>query len=280
MQLRGSRWDENEMMSIYPGVSRICTPRRSVHLRYPSISVHPLSLINHLLGGRNRVSWESHLEAEIEWTQRCHWSPRSSELRDTLRGRDRARLEMHLEAVIERVWRCTCRLWSSEIGEVLGSGRFGGRRDGSWDSIHWLTCICGNVESWVQQHLPRDGKLAGSGRLSILGWWCTWCMLFVLLGDGRVEHKKERDQGRWGKSSWETGTWRISCGIQLTMLDTARMSPNPAGNITDTRSSYPNQASHTPNFSTPLVSSISFSSSSPVSLFLVHNSTIIASTQS
>jgi len=39
--------------------------------------------------------------------------------------------EMHWEAVIERVWRCTCRLRSSEIGGVLGSGRFGGRRDGS-----------------------------------------------------------------------------------------------------------------------------------------------------
>jgi len=24
---------------------------------------------------------------------------------------------------------------------------------------------------------------------------------FVFIGDGRVEHKKERDQRRWGKSS-------------------------------------------------------------------------------
>jgi len=43
---------------------------------------------------------------------------------------------------------------------------------------------------------------------------CTWCYVmimawrdgegsvnFVFLGDGRVEHKKERDQRRWGKSS-------------------------------------------------------------------------------
>jgi len=169
------------MMSIYPGVPRICTPRRSVHLRYPCISVHPPSLINDLLGGRDWASWV-----------------------------------MHMEAVIERVWRCTCRLWSSEIGGVLGSGRFGGRRDGTWDSIHWLTCNCGNVESWVQQHPPRDGKLAGSGRLSILWWCCPLCQLmimawrdregwlnFVFLGDGRVEHKKVSDRG---KSSWETGT--------------------------------------------------------------------------
>jgi len=55
--------------------------------------------------------------------------------------------EMHSAAVTERVWRCTCRLESSEIRGVLGGGRFGGRRDGSGDSIHWLTCNCGNVES-------------------------------------------------------------------------------------------------------------------------------------
>jgi len=186
-------------MSIYPWVSRICTTCRSVHLCYPCISVHLPSLINDVLGGHDRASWEMHLEAEIEWTQRCARSPGLSELRDTLQGRDRASLEMHLEVVIQRVWRCTCRLWSREIGGVLGSGRLGGRRDGSWDYIHWLTCNCGDVESWVQQHPPRDGKLAGSGRLSILRWCCTWSMLFVFLGDGRVEHKKERDQRRWGK---------------------------------------------------------------------------------
>jgi len=68
-----------------------------------------------------------------------------------------------------------------EMGGVLGGGPFGGRRDGSWDSIHWLTCNCRNVESWVQQHPPRDEKLAGSVRLSILGWCCTWCMLYSVL---------------------------------------------------------------------------------------------------
>ena len=57
---------------------------------------------------------------------------------------------------------------------------------------------------------------------------------------------------------------------------TAGMSPDRACNYTDTRSSEPNQASHTRDFSYPLVSSASFSSSSPMSLFLAHNSTIIA----
>ena len=122
------------MISIYPGVCRICTPRRSVHLRYPCISVHPLLLSNDVLGGRDRASWEMHLEAEIEWTQRYTPRPWSSEFGDALGGRDWVNSEMHLEAITERVWRCTCRLVSSEIGGVLGSGRFGGRRDGSWDS--------------------------------------------------------------------------------------------------------------------------------------------------
>jgi len=48
--------------------------------------------------------------------------------------------DMHLEAGIEQVRRFTCRLLLSQIGGVLGGGRFGGRRDGSGDSIHWLTC--------------------------------------------------------------------------------------------------------------------------------------------
>jgi len=68
----------------------------------------------------------------------------------------------------------------------------------------------------------------------------------------------------------------MSCASQLTIPDMAGTSPDPARTNTDTRSSQPNQASHTPYFSYPLVSSISFSSSSPISLFLVHNSTIIA----
>ena len=52
--------------------------------------------------------------------------------------------------------------------------------------------------------------------------------------------------------------------------------PDPACNSSDTRSSQPCQASHTPDVSYPLVFSPSFSSSSPISQFLVHNSAIIA----
>jgi len=72
-----------------------------------------------------RCTWSSvfemHLETEIEWTQRCTWRPRSSELRrfiwrlwsiefrDALWGCERASLGMHLQVIIERDWRSTWR---------------------------------------------------------------------------------------------------------------------------------------------------------------------------
>jgi len=82
-------------------------------------------------------------------------------------------------------------------------------------------------------------------------------------------------RGDRGKHHEKLGLKRISCASQLTIPDTAGTSPNPSCNYTDTRSSQPNQASRTPDFSYPLVSSTSFPSSSPISLFLVHNPNII-----
>jgi hypothetical protein len=67
----------------------------------------------------------------------------------------------------------------------------------------------------------------------------------------------------------------MSCGSQYTIPNTAGTSPDLVGNNTDTRSYKLNQASHTPDFSYPLISYKLFPSLSP-SLFLVHNSTIIA----
>jgi len=83
-------------------------------------------------------------------------------------------------------------------------------------------------------------------------------------------------RGDGGNHHEKLGLRRISCASQFTIPNTKGTSPDPACNYTDTRSSQPNQASRTPDFSYPLVSSTSFSSSSPISLFLVHNSTIIA----
>jgi len=73
-------------------------------------------------------------------------------------------------------------------------------------------------------------------------------------------------RGDEGNHHEKLGLERISCASQFTI--TAGTTPDPAGKNTDTRSSKPNQVSRTPDFSYPLVSSISFPSSSPISLSL------------
>jgi len=82
-------------------------------------------------------------------------------------------------------------------------------------------------------------------------------------GDGGNHHEKQALQG-------------ISCVSQFTIPDTPGTSPDPACKYTNTRSSQPNQSSGSPDFSYPRVFSTSFSSSSIISLFLVHNSNIIS----
>jgi len=89
----------------------------------------------------------------------------------------------------------------------------------------------------------------------------------MFLGDGRGDGTNHHEK---------LGLKRISCARQFTIPDTAGTSPDSACKSTDTRSSQPNQASRMADFSYPLVSSTSFSSSSPISLFLIHISTIIA----
>jgi len=110
--------------------------------------------------------------------------------------------------------------------------------------------------------------LLDPGWLLILAWrdrqgWLN----FVFLGDGRGDGTNHHEK---------LGLKRISCASQFTIPDTAGTSPDAACNNTTTRSFQPNQASCTPDFSYLPVSSTSFSSSSPISLFLIHISTIIA----
>jgi len=117
------------------------------------------------LGGRDRASLVIHIQAVIEWVWRGTWRPWSC----WLAGRKRASLVIHFEAMIERVWRCSCRPWLSEIAAVrggidCGGGSLAARCDGHWDSIHWLTRDCGNVENWAQHGLPRDERVVGSRR--------------------------------------------------------------------------------------------------------------------
>ena len=88
--------------------------------------------------------------------------------------------------------------------------------------------------------------------------------------------RKREMRGNGGNQYEKLGLKRISCASQLTTSNTAGISPDSVCNYTDRRSSQPTQAGCTPDFSYPLVSSTSFSSSSPISLFLVHNFTIIA----
>jgi hypothetical protein len=86
--------------------------------------------------------------------------------------------------------------------------------------------------------------------------------------------RKREMRGYGGNHHEKLGLKSILCASQFTIPDTAGPSPNPAYNNTDTKSSQPNQAGRTPDYSYPLIIT-SFSSSSPISLFLVHNSTII-----
>ena len=130
------------MLSIYPEVSWIYNLHRPLCLHYPWISVHIPSLLNDILGDCDRATVELDLEVEIEWNEGC-----------------------------------TLRLWSSEFEGVLAGSRFEGRRHSRWVSIHGLTYNFRNAASSVQ-HPPRDEKLAGSCRLSILGWCYTGCILY------------------------------------------------------------------------------------------------------
>ena len=86
---------------------------------------------------------------------------------------------------------------------------------------------------------------------------------------------KREMRGYGGNYHEKLGLKRILCASQFTIPDTAGTTPDPVCNYTDMRSSQLNQASCTSDFSYPLIIT-SCSSSSPISLFLVHNSTIIA----
>jgi len=86
---------------------------------------------------------------------------------------------------------------------------------------------------------------------------------------------KREMKGYGGDHHEKLGLKRIWCASHFMIPDTTVTSPNPVLNCLDTLSSRPNQACRTPDFAYQLTSSTSFSSSSPISLFRVHNSTII-----
>jgi hypothetical protein len=61
--------------------------------------------------------------------------------------------------------------------------------------------------------------------------------------------RKREIRGDGGNQDEKLGLERILCASQLTISDTVGTSPDPAGNITDTGSSKPNQASRPPDVS-------------------------------
>jgi len=75
--------------------------------------------------------------------------------------------------------------------------------------------------------------------------------------------RKRAMRGDGGNHHGTLGLKSISCASQLTICDTAGTSPDPACDYPETRSSQPNHASGTPDFSYPLISSTSCSSASP-----------------
>ena len=91
-----------------------------------------------------------------------------------------------------------------------------------------------------------------------------------------LRRRKREMSGEGVKHHAEQGLERISYTSQFTISDAADMSPYAASTITHTWSSQHNHASHGPDFSCPLVSSTSCSSSSPNSLDIIRNSTINA----
>jgi len=91
----------------------------------------------------------------------------------------------------------------------------------------------------------------------------------------KLRMRKREMRGYEGNYHENLELKRILCASQFTISNMAGMGPHPVYNNTDMRSSQPNQASDTPGYSYPLISTILFSSSSPISLFLVQDSIII-----
>ena len=99
---------------------------------------------------------------------------------------------------------------------------------------------------------------------------------FLILEDGSVDDEKVRMRGHEGNHHEKLKVERISCVSQLTIHNTADTYLDWTCNNTNMISSQCNEESHTPDFPYPLVFSRSFSCSSPISVFHILTSIIIA----
>jgi len=163
-----------------------------------------------------------------------------------------------------------------------------------WERRDWL--VVGDIRSW-------DDAVCDVGSTwciwylvyAVLSVCCTRCMLcsvYAVLGGNSWSWHGEIERDDWSSCSWvmvelrtrekeigwdganhqETlGLKRLSCESEFTLPDTAGKSTNPACNDSNMRCSLPDPASRTPDVSYSLLFSTSFSSPSPISVFLVHN---------
>ena len=86
---------------------------------------------------------------------------------------------------------------------------------------------------------------------------------YVILKLGMRNSERGGDEANYRE---ELGHQKTSCACELTIPDIAGSCPDQVGNITNTRSSKLDQALHTPDFSSPLASSMLFPSSFLISL--------------
>ena len=88
---------------------------------------------------------------------------------------------------------------------------------------------------------------------------------------------RNRQMRRYRGNHYEKlGLKKISCASQFTIPNLPGMSTDPAFDYTYTTSSQPNQACRTPDSASPLIILHIVLIPIPISLFLIHNSTIIA----
>ena len=127
---------------------------------------------------------------------------------------------------MNQIWR----EWIKSVGSESEGGRSEGICNVSWDSIHWLTRNCGNVEHLVQQGLLRDWLGVGDSRswddavqrvcstqcilysvYAIVGVCYTRCMVYSVDGILGVWYTRCMEYWVYGI----VGVWYTPCMVYL-----------------------------------------------------------------
>jgi len=99
------RCDEYKVISMYFGVSHIYNLCHYIHLHYPSISLHLLSLLEHTLGGHVVAIFEMQFETKMQGSPVCTLTPWTREVGEACGVWKRVNWDIHFEAVIKCVGR-------------------------------------------------------------------------------------------------------------------------------------------------------------------------------